>query len=186
MAAREPGARRWSSPVTWLVAAGTLLGTSLLAFPRKRALDPYSEAVGRGAPSAPPSRRAKALGFEPRDASARDLAIVMVVFAAGAAAMIGLMFVMLGILHARRTADAPPLTAEQQAVIQPPAPRLQSHPHLELQDLRAREEGLLHAYAWQDVAHQAARIPIERAMALAVGQSLDAGSPAGTEVGAPR
>ncbi|MDQ2804371.1 MAG: hypothetical protein M3Y41_17445 [Pseudomonadota bacterium] len=193
MAARNPGEGRGPSVgpgarvVTWLVLAGTLLGTSLLTFRRKPAPSPYGEATGRGTPSTPPSARAETLGFEPHDASARDVTLSLFVLAVGAAAAVGLMFLMLGIFHAERVANAPRLTPEQAANIEPPAPHLQAHPHADLRSLRAREEGLLNAYAWLGADHARARIPIGRAMGLTVGRSLDAGpepaaaSPAGPQ-----
>jgi hypothetical protein len=45
-----------------------------------------------------------------------------------------------------------------------------------LQDIaaeRRREADLLNSYAWIDAAHTRARIPIDRAMALMIGQPLD-------------
>jgi hypothetical protein len=51
-----------------------------------------------------------------------------------------------------------------------PAPRLQSNPPAELAAMRAREQLLLHSYAWIDEGEGIARIPIERAMELLVRQ----------------
>ncbi|HEX3837696.1 MAG TPA: hypothetical protein VHW25_12095 [Steroidobacteraceae bacterium] len=48
----------------------------------------------------------------------------------------------------------------------PPLPRLQAHPTEDLTSMRAAQEALLTHYAWLDSAHGAARIPIERAMAI--------------------
>jgi hypothetical protein len=50
----------------------------------------------------------------------------------------------------------------------PPAPRLQAHPHSDLVALLRQQEALLSSYAWADSTHGAARIPIERAMAIYV------------------
>ena len=49
----------------------------------------------------------------------------------------------------------------------PPAPRLQANPTQDIAALRARKEALLSTWSWTDSTHQFARIPIERAMALA-------------------
>jgi protein SCO1 len=49
----------------------------------------------------------------------------------------------------------------------PPAtPRLQAHPHQELEALNARERAALEGYRWIDPQHGIAHIPIERAIEL--------------------
>ena len=190
MTARKPGEERARkvglAVVTWLVAAGALLGTSLLSF-RQPPVPPHKAATGRGTPTTPPSAKAKALGFEPHDASARDVTLSLLVLGASAAAAVGLMFLMLSIFNANRAADAPRFTREQQAAIEPPEPHLQAHPHVDLHDRRASEDGLLNAYAWLGSDHVRARIPISRAMALTVGRSLDTGpEPAPASPAGPR
>lgn len=175
MATRDPGEERGTRVVTWLVAAGTLLGTSLLAFRRKPVLDPFGEESGRGKPSTPPSPKAKALGFETQDMRASYVSWVLFALLASAAAAIGLMFLMLSLLHASDADKLARFTAEQRARIDPPAPHLQDHPVADLREERARQEGVLNAYAWIGTNHARARIPVDRAMALSVGQSLDAG-----------
>lgn len=175
MAQPETGEGRGARAVTWLVAAGTLLGTSLLAFRRKPYPSRFGEDTGRGSPSTPPSPKARALNFEPHDANARNVALVMLGHFVVAASVIGLMFLMLGFFHDHRVVSAPHLTPEQEARIEPPAPHLQAHPHQDLYARQALEEGRLNSYEWLDPSHARARIPIRRAMALAVGRSLDAG-----------
>ena len=175
MAMRDPGEERGTRVVTWLVAAGALLGTSLLAFRRKPALDPFGEATGRGTPSTPPSSKAKALGFETHDMNAQDVSWILFALAASAATAIGLMFLMLSLLHASDASKVARFTVEQRARIDPPAPHLQDHPVADLRQERARQEGVLNVYDWIGTDHARARIPVERAMALAVGRSLDAG-----------
>ena len=56
----------------------------------------------------------------------------------------------------------------ERAATIPPAPRLQVHPHSDLVALLQQEKALLSSYAWTDSTHGAARIPIERAMAIYV------------------
>ncbi len=48
----------------------------------------------------------------------------------------------------------------------PPNPKLQVNPRMELQDVRAHENLLLHQYAWIDKDKGIVRIPIERAIDL--------------------
>jgi hypothetical protein len=174
MVARDPDERRGPGVLTWLVAAGTLLGTSALVFRRKTAPGAYGEETGRGMPSTPPSRRALSLGFETHDMSPKVMSLVLGGLLASAGIGVALMFGLLTLFHSEREASAPRLTPEQQAHVEPPSPRLQVHPFQELYAQRSHEEGLLNAYAWLDPGHTRARIPIDRAMALAVGRSLDA------------
>ena len=54
----------------------------------------------------------------------------------------------------------------------PPAPRLQVAPAADLSRLRAREEALLHDYAWADRDAGVVRIPIERAIELLAARGL--------------
>ena len=127
------------------------------------------EAQGRGEPPSPEAVRA---GFEPRDARTTSVALVMVVGIATIAAAIGGMFLLLARLHARHDAR-PPLTAEQRGTIVPPGPPLQADPDADIASLRRREEAALATYRWLGPDHAAAQIPVARAMALVVGQSLD-------------
>ena len=55
-----------------------------------------------------------------------------------------------------------------------PAPHLQINPFADLAQQQARESRLLHSYGWTSADHSTARIPIDRAMALTRGKSLDA------------
>jgi hypothetical protein len=71
--------------------------------------------------------------------------------------------------------------AERVAAI-PPAPRLQFHPRSDLVRLQEQQQSLLSGYAWSDSTHAAARIPIERAMAIYVQeQSRASATPATPE-----
>jgi hypothetical protein len=128
--------------------------------------------AGRGTPTVPPSGEAMAAGFEPHDAKARDLGWIMAIFAVSAVLAVALMGLMLGRFHradARREAG---LSMMQRSVITPPEPTLQADPIGDIDRLKARQSALLHGYARIDAT--TARIPIERAMALVTGQSLDA------------
>jgi hypothetical protein len=114
-------------------------------------------------------------GFETEDMSARDMSWLVAGLGTSAAIAVGLMLLMLLYFQNLNRAEAPRLTPEQQVQITPPLPNLQADPVAELAQQRAREEALLHGYAWANPDHTRARIPIDRAMALTVGQSLDNG-----------
>jgi len=109
-------------------------------------------------------------GHEVEDADTRTLVIMLVILFASVAAVIGIILLL---LHVMAGGGDTSLTAQQTTPIVPPAPRVQADPNAVIARLRAREDGLLAHYAWIDPAHTHARIPIDRAMALLVGHTLD-------------
>jgi hypothetical protein len=165
--------------IRMLAGGVALLGGILLATGRGTSSaslrDPHGPDIGRGEPSTPPSTSALAEGFETEDMSARDMSWLVAGLGTSAAIAVGLMLLMLLYFQNLNRAEAPRLTPEQQVQITPPLPNLQADPVAELAQQRAREEALLHGYAWANPDHTKARIPIDRAMALTVGQSLDNG-----------
>jgi len=70
-----------------------------------------------------------------------------------------------------REAPLPPL-ARQEPNRQPPEPRLQAQPFVDIQALRAEEERILSSYGWVDEQKGIVRIPIERAMELIAERGL--------------
>ncbi len=64
----------------------------------------------------------------------------------------------------------PPALAAAREPYAPPGPRLQAEPEREMADLREDEDAVLETYGWVDEAAGIARIPVERAIALAVGE----------------
>lgn len=152
---------------------GTLLGATLLMF--RRTDRSHAAPSGRGDPGIPPSPQSVATGYEHVDATTSSVVKAVVILASYAAGMVGLMVVMLNIFDASTTRRDANLTAEQRTPIQVPSPHLQAAPYVELHDERSRENGKLDGYAWLGADHARARIPLERAMALTVGRSLDFG-----------
>lgn len=63
----------------------------------------------------------------------------------------------------------PPALEAARAAYEPPGPRLQDDPEGELEALREQEDAILEGYAWEDEANGIARVPIERAITLLVG-----------------
>jgi hypothetical protein len=179
MRARNNSPRPRPALVSWATRAGVLLGgVALLNLlrpvqPGIAESDP-TEAMGRGQPATPPSYRARQAGHETRDLGGRTLTLLVAGLGATVACVIGLMVVLMGFFVHARNAAAPHYTAQQTAVIVPPAPNLQAAPLADIAQLHEREEKLLEHYAWIDSNHTRARVPIERAMALIVGRSLDA------------
>jgi hypothetical protein len=57
-----------------------------------------------------------------------------------------------------------PMAAEDSQI--PPAPRIEEHPAIEIQQLHEQEEHTLSTYGWTDKKAGVVRIPIDRAMEL--------------------
>jgi hypothetical protein len=111
-------------------------------------------------PKAKPSKGHENAGIATRSV----LIAAAVLFLATAVVAVGLYaFLQAGLMphQARIAAQPAPI---------PPAPRLQSHAPDDLAVWRSQKESLLDSYGWSDPGHNAARIPIDRGMALYVQQ----------------
>ena len=71
----------------------------------------------------------------------------------------------------RAQTQAFPMAAEQQNRL-PPSPRFQQNPQQELQDLRAKQRGMLEEYGWVNKEAGIARIPIDEAMKIVIERGL--------------
>ncbi len=131
------------------------------------------EEIGRGLPSTPPSEEARTAGHETEDADTRRLAFIIGFMGVSVAVVIGAMVLLLRTIDHARVANEPHFTTEQKAALTPPLPHLQAAPFEDIAQLHAYENDLLTHYAWLDKAHTRARIPIDRAMALVAGHTLD-------------
>lgn len=134
--------------------------------------DPFGEETGRGQPATPPAPQALEKGFETEDMSAAAMGMLTVGLGVAIAVAIWLMVIMLQGFRAERH-EAPPLTAQQTAPLEPPSPRVQNNPVGDIVALRQHELVLLNNYGWVDATHQRARIPIGIAVGRTVGQTLD-------------
>jgi len=119
-------------------------------------------------------------GHETRDVNIRLIGIFglgMLALLAGSLALMGWLF---GVFagtpggHGRSTPGA-----EMRS--RPPAPRLQTSPTQDMQEMLHAENARLQSYGWIDHASGIARIPIDRAMELLATQGL----PSWHEVSAP-
>lgn len=157
--------------IRWrLLALGGLLAGAAALFYREESAD-----AARGRHSIPPSRESLECGHEVKDINVRNTTLILGAMAATTALMTGIVFIMIWQFNVQRRAQFAHLTPQQITRVIPPAPRLQLHPFAALARLQARESHLLHDYGWTSPDHSTARIPIDRAMALSVGKSLDAG-----------
>jgi hypothetical protein len=101
----------------------------------------------------------------------RDARIAPIIWTgAGLAALVAIVgLVVYGIFrylesHPATSARANPMAAEESQI--PPAPRIEEHPAIEIQQLHAQENSILSTYGWMDKKAGVVRIPIDRAMEL--------------------
>lgn len=130
---------------------------------------------GRGKPKQQPSVDALREGFEVKDLSAKGLGYVLLGLALSATVLVAIVFGLIALFTHLDREEATSLTAEQRALLAPPAPRVQQDPIADLSRERAREIRAISGYGWDDVGHTNARVPLDRAKALLVGRSLDEG-----------
>ena len=93
--------------------------------------------------------------------------VIGVVFTLGAGVAIALVALWLALTYWVMPEHA---QLKTQPAMLPPAPRLQPHPDNDLAALREEKRALLHGYMWTDKSHRFARIPIDRAMQIYVGE----------------
>lgn len=144
-----------------LVSAGSLFRT------------PYEALEARGKHVSSPSAESLECGHEVKDINVRGTVYILAAMAASTALVVGIVFAMVWRFDLNRQADWAGFTPQQTARVVPPAPHLQRDPFLALAREQSREQHLLHSYGWTSADHTYARIPIDRAMKLTVGTSLD-------------
>ncbi len=113
-------------------------------------------------------------GHETEDVDVRNTVIVMGGLALTALAVIGGMALFMTTFAARQRAALPALTPQQTRALVPPPPNLQANPYADLDRDRAANRAALAGYGYIDPERTRARIPLDRAMQLTVGRSLDA------------
>ncbi len=104
-------------------------------------------------------------------------------------------FVMWGLFHYFVTRDEKAYNAGAQlppavvnALKEPPQPRLQQSPRIDMREMREAEDQLLHHYTWVDRDKGVVRLPIERAMDVLAQRGLKSrpAEPSGTTGGQPQ
>jgi hypothetical protein len=117
-------------------------------------------------------------GHETRDVNVRNTALVLAGLALAAVAVIGAMIWLMGSFAASQRRARPALTPQQTARLAPPPPNLQADPYADLDRERAAADAHLAGYGYRDATRTRARIPIDRALDLVVGRSLEPAEPA--------
>jgi len=117
-------------------------------------------------------------GHETRDAGIRPILLTGLGLAivVGIVGLIGIG--MFQYLRTYTTIDARENPMAAGATQVPPEPRLEEHPAVAIEHLRAQEDNILSSYGWADKKTGRVRIPIDRAMQL----QLERGFPARKEV----
>jgi hypothetical protein len=114
-----------------------------------------------------------ALGHETRDVNLKFFASVMVgLFLLLFVGMSVSLWYLNVLRESARGQDTPPPPLAATLPAEPPEPRLQPAPGVDLQRIRAEEEKVLENYEWVDAKSGIARIPIERAMELTAQRGL--------------
>lgn len=149
-----------------ILAGLTLRGSGLLGARPGGAIAPGKPANAPRDPDDP--------GYETRDVKVRNTALVMAGLALSVLSVIGTMVWMMSAFSASQRRALPTLTKQQTAPLTPPPPNLQADPYADLDRQRAAAEARLSGYGYSDPARTRARIPVDRAMDLVVGRSLDA------------
>ena len=123
--------------------------------------------------------KARKLGYEPRDADPRSL----VKFAFWMALVIAITMIAMRLMFSFIDRMEPlgptmsPMVQETDRML-PPSPRLQTHPHEELQDYCAVQQKAVTTYGWVDQQTGVVHVPIDRAMDMVLARGLPA-RPAG-------
>ncbi len=114
--------------------------------------------------------------FEPTDVATRPVVTAVVSLAAFTVTFTFVAHLVFHGLADREQAASPPASplAAEYAVKLPPEPRLQEHPKLDLDVLRAAEEKTLSTLAWVDRDAGIVQVPIERAMEMLLAKGLAA------------
>jgi hypothetical protein len=119
------------------------------------------------------------VGYAPYEQRIRPIVSFTIALAAVTVLVLFLMKIAASTLEREASRGSRPVhpLAETGKVEQPPEPRLQESPALDLARFRAREEERLSTYAWVDRPNGVVRIPIERAMELVAREGLPARPP---------
>lgn len=126
------------------------------------------------------------LRYEQSDVSAGSIvrfALALVIVVALASAFLLGLFKLLARQERRHDPPPPPLAPEAGRL--PPAPRLQSTPLQDLEQLRAEEEKELTSYGWIDAKAGIAHIPIEEAIKIVAARGLPHAAPSPAAAASP-
>lgn len=115
-----------------------------------------------------------AIGHETRDANVRSVSRFGLGIMGGVVVAALLMWFLFDRFAARETSRSrqPETMAASNPQKEPPEPRLQRAPVMDLKEFRAGEEAILNDYAWVNPEKGIVRIPVERALELVAKEGL--------------
>ncbi len=128
---------------------------------------------GRGTPSHAPSAASLMHGYETDDTNIRKLAMIMIGSIGIMIAGVATVFFMYTSFAKHDQAASGLLTRQQSAIIIPPEPHLQADPYRDIGAALMAQRQELTSYGWFDADHKRAHIPIDRGIALMIGQPFD-------------
>src|ERR1700680_5009515 len=111
-------------------------------------------------------QQSSSIGHEGRDADIRPIVLTGIGLAL-TVVVVG--FIVYGTFQYLATHPATSVQSNPMAVFDsqiPPAPRIEEHPAIEIQQLHAQEEQTLSTYGWIDKKGGVVRIPLDRALEL--------------------
>jgi len=132
------------------------------------------EAMGGHEPPAPhPPIPPGTIAYEKTDIDPKSITRIAIVIAVLTVASAGIAFGLFQLLAKRAEGNdpPPPPLSRPAGGTRAPEPRLQTAPLADLAAIQDEERRALGAYGWADEAAGVARIPIEEAMAIYVGQA---------------
>lgn len=113
-------------------------------------------------------------GYEPSDISVKTIALILLAFAIVTGLSIALVLWLHPLLQRQAIEKVQPPSVAETANLPAPAIHLQAQPLLDIAALHQREDAVLDHYGWVDKGQGIGHIPIDEAMRLVVGKSLDA------------
>ncbi|HUE69729.1 MAG TPA: hypothetical protein VMP01_02475 [Pirellulaceae bacterium] len=111
-------------------------------------------------------------GYERTDVRIAPLVWLGLAVFLGSAAVFGVVWLLLVFFERQAERSDPQQSPLAQSERAPLAPGLQKSPVEDLQALIARDEAILTSYGWADEERQVVRIPVERAIELALDRGL--------------
>jgi hypothetical protein len=113
-------------------------------------------------------------GYEPSDISVTAIALILLAFAIVSGLSIVLVLWLHPLMQRQALENAgPPAGIAETAQLPAPPIQLQAQPLLDIAAMHQRENAVLDHYGWVDKAKAIAHIPIDEAMKLVLGRSLD-------------
>jgi hypothetical protein len=110
--------------------------------------------------------------YEVRDANLPHLLIFGAIMAVTLIVVAVVVWALFHVLARMQAEEGPAQAAFQNVQTLPPQPRLQPDPAVDLEHLRADEESKAGQYGWVDKQQGRVRIPVDRAMDLAIDRHI--------------